>query len=74
MLPLWCCSLLLSGLLSPDVFNRPGMPGDSVFGMSGSTSKRYTVELCERAVRMVGEIRAEHESRSDAMSKVGLSA
>ena len=27
--------------------------------MSGSTSKRYPAELRERAVRMVGEVRAE---------------
>ena len=38
--------------------------------MSGSTSKRYPAELRERAVRMVGEIRADHESEWAAMSKV----
>jgi len=38
--------------------------------MSGSTSKRYPVELRERAVRMVGEIRADHESDWAAMTKV----
>jgi transposase len=38
--------------------------------MSGSTSTRYPVELRERAVRMVGEIRADHESDWAAMSKV----
>ena len=38
--------------------------------MSGSTSKRYPVELRERAVRMVVEIRAEHESEWAAMTKV----
>ena len=38
--------------------------------MSGSTSKRYPVELRERAVRMLGEIRADHESEWAAMVKV----
>ena len=38
--------------------------------MSGSTSKRYPVELRERAVRMVGEIRVEHESEWAAMTQV----
>jgi transposase len=38
--------------------------------MSGSTSKRYPAELRERAVRMVGEIRPDHESEWAAMSKV----
>jgi transposase len=38
--------------------------------MSGSTSKRYPVELRERAVRMVAEIRADHESEWAAMTKV----
>src|SRR5690606_631983 len=38
--------------------------------MSGSTSKRYPVELRERAVRMVAEIRADHESEWAAMAKV----
>jgi transposase len=38
--------------------------------MSGSTAKRYPVELRERAVRMVTEIRADHESEWAAMSKV----
>ncbi len=38
--------------------------------MSGSTSKRYPVELRERAVRMVGEIRADHESEWAAMTQV----
>jgi len=38
--------------------------------MSGSTSNRYPVELRERAVRMVGEIRAEHESEWAAMTQV----
>ena len=38
--------------------------------MSASTSKRYPVELRERAVRMVTEVRAEHESEWAAMSKV----
>jgi transposase len=38
--------------------------------MSGTTSKRYPVELRERAVRMVTEIRAEHESEWAAMVRV----
>ncbi|BBX12797.1 insertion element IS6110 uncharacterized 12.0 kDa protein [Mycobacterium novum] len=38
--------------------------------MSGSTSKRYPVELRERAVRMVDEVRADHESEWAAMTKV----
>jgi transposase len=38
--------------------------------MSGSTSKRYPVELRERAVRMVAEIRSDHESEWAAMTKV----
>jgi transposase len=38
--------------------------------MSGSTSKRYPAELRERAVRMVTEIRAEHESEWAAMGRV----
>jgi transposase len=38
--------------------------------MSGSTSKRYPVELRERAVRMVSEIRVEHESEWAAMTQV----
>ena len=38
--------------------------------MSGRTSKRYPVELRERAVRMVGEIRADHESEWAAMTQV----
>jgi transposase len=38
--------------------------------MSGSTSKMYPAELRERAVRMVAEIRADHESEWAAMSKV----
>jgi transposase len=38
--------------------------------MSGSTSKRYPAELRERAVRMVVEIRADHESDWAAMTKV----
>src|SRR3954464_7553298 len=40
--------------------------------MSGSTSKRYPAELRERAVRMVGEVRADHESDWAAMSKVAV--
>ena len=38
--------------------------------MSGSTSKRYPVELRERAVRMVAEIRADHESDWAAITQV----
>jgi transposase len=38
--------------------------------MSGSSSKRYPVELRERAVWMVGEVRADHESEWAAMTKV----
>ena len=38
--------------------------------MSGSTSKRYPAELRERAVRMVAEIRLDHESEWAAMTKV----
>lgn len=38
--------------------------------MTGSTSKRYTAELRERAVRMVGEIRADHESDWAPMTQV----
>jgi transposase len=38
--------------------------------MSGSTSKRYPVELRERAVRMVAEVRADHESEWAAMTRV----
>jgi transposase len=38
--------------------------------MPGTTSKRYPPELKERAVRMVVEIRQEHESEWAAMAKV----
>ena len=38
--------------------------------MSSATSKRYPAELRERAVRMVGEVRADHESDWAAMTKV----
>ena len=38
--------------------------------MSGAASKRYPAELRERAVRMVGEIRADHESEWAAMTQV----
>lgn len=38
--------------------------------MSGSTSKRYPAELRERAVRMVAEIRGDHESEWAAMTHV----
>ena len=38
--------------------------------MSGTTSKRYPLELRERAVRMVAEIRDQHESEWAAMGRV----
>jgi transposase len=38
--------------------------------MSGSASRRYPPELRERAVRMVAEIRADHESEWAAMARV----
>jgi transposase len=38
--------------------------------MSGSTSRRYPPELKERAVRMVSEVRGEHESDWAAMARV----
>jgi len=38
--------------------------------MSGSKSTRYPAELRERAVRMVAEIRSDHESEWAAMGKV----
>jgi transposase len=38
--------------------------------MSGSTSKRYPAGLRERAVRMVGEVRADQESDWAAMTQV----
>jgi len=38
--------------------------------MPGDTHKRYPPELKERAVRMVAEIRAEHESEWAAMTRV----
>jgi transposase len=38
--------------------------------MSGNTSRRYSPELKERAVRVVGEIRGEHESDWAAMARV----
>jgi transposase len=38
--------------------------------MSGRTSRRYPPELKERAVRMVGEVRGEHESDWAAMCRV----
>ena len=38
--------------------------------MSGHMSKRYPVELRERAVRMVAEIRDEQESEWAAMTRV----
>ena len=38
--------------------------------MSGNASRRYPPELRERAVRMVVEIRADHESEWAAMGKV----
>jgi transposase len=38
--------------------------------MSGSTTKRYPAELRERAVRILAEIRGEHESEWAAMGRV----
>lgn len=38
--------------------------------MSGSASRRYPPELRERAVRMVAEIRGDHESEWAAIGKV----
>ena len=38
--------------------------------MPGDTHKRYPPELRERAVRMVGEIRSEHDSEWAAMARV----
>src|SRR5215207_2924692 len=38
--------------------------------MSGDTYRRYPPELRERAVRMVAEIRAEHDSEWAAMARV----
>ena len=38
--------------------------------MPGDTHKRYPPELKERAVRMVAEIRAEHDSEWAAMARV----
>src|SRR3954471_4975898 len=38
--------------------------------MSGNTTRRYPVELRERAVRMVTEIRPDHESDWAAMTQV----
>lgn len=38
--------------------------------MSGSTSRRYPPELKARAVRMVAEIRGDHESEWAAMGQV----
>lgn len=38
--------------------------------MAGNGSKRYPSELRERAVRMVAEVRGDHESEWAAMTKV----
>ena len=38
--------------------------------MSGSKSNRYPVELRDRAVRMVAEVRGDHDSEWAAMSRV----
>ena len=38
--------------------------------MPGNTSKRYPVELKQRAVRMYAEVRPDHESDWAAMEKV----
>lgn len=49
--------------------NRPGESRD--FGVSRlPRSTRYPAELRERAVRMVSEIRVEHESEWAAMGRV----
>ena len=42
--------------------------------MSANTSRRYPPELRERAVRMVAEIRGEHESEWAAMRAVAGAA
>ncbi|CMQ30802.1 transposase [Mycobacterium tuberculosis] len=38
--------------------------------MSGGSSRRYPPELRERAVRMVAEIRGQHDSEWAAISEV----
>ena len=38
--------------------------------MSGNTSKRYPAELKERAVRMYGEVRPDHDTDWAGMGKV----
>lgn len=38
--------------------------------MPGDSTKRYSPELKERAVRMVGEVRSEHDSEWAAMARV----
>ena len=38
--------------------------------MSGNTSRRYPSELKERAVRMVAEIRGQHDSEWAAINQV----
>lgn len=38
--------------------------------MAGSTTKRYAPELRERAVRMVTEVRSDHDSEWAAMGRV----
>jgi transposase len=38
--------------------------------MSGSSSRRYPAELRERAVRMVAEVRGDHDSEWAAMTQV----
>lgn len=38
--------------------------------MSGSSSKRYPVELRERAVRMVAKVQVDHESKWAAIRHV----
>ena len=54
--------------------NRPGKSGDSGpwegWSHVRETSRRYPAELRERAVRMVAEIRADHDSEWAAMSQV----
>jgi len=55
--------------------NSSGVSGDyfpleGLGSCQGRTSKRYPVELLERAVRIVREIRAQHESPLGAMGWV----